>query len=329
MLECGDALSLTDDRAVSRLLCSASAGVAPVHAFRMLAGGRATDAISSGDLRRLLRVIASAPQGWPVAIDILAMRFHSTFANDGERLGMAALGRELLLQFDPLAKSHRELGYNLATLASACLDGPDAQNTAATLCGALAGAFIKRTLALHELHALVLALFRRQPMAALDAFALASSEPEENRNLLRMFDEFVEHFRHPLREVSDEAILAWCAQDPGRNYEAAASCIPFSKASAGPSVAGWSDIALQVLRRAPDRVAVLRCFVERFSPMAWSGSRAAIVEANAALLTPIEEWDDPEVARLAREERERLLEEAWMEREREAEWHGRRDERFE
>ena len=144
-----------------------------------------------------------------------------------------------------------------------------------------------------------------------------------------MFDESIEARRHPLAEVADETVLSWCARDPRRNFEAAAAWVPFHKTQPSHSARVWSDLALEMLRRAPDRVAALKCFVERFSPHAWSGSRAAIIEANAQLLTNIEGWDDPELARVAREERERLLDEARREKEQEAQWRRREDERFE
>jgi hypothetical protein len=69
--------------------------------------------------------------------------------------------------------------------------------------------------------------------------------------------------------------------------------------------------------------------VARFSPHSWSGSRAAIIEANAQLLTVEEESADATLAHMARQERERLLSEARGERRWESEWRRREDERFE
>ena len=133
-----------DDSGVARLLRSASNGAATAHSFRVLAAGRLTDRICSGDLRRLLLAVERKPNGWPVAVDILAMRFSSTFDDEAERPELAEFGRELLVQLDPLSEAHQRLDHDLATLASACLGGPEAGGAAAAVCAALAAAFAQR-----------------------------------------------------------------------------------------------------------------------------------------------------------------------------------------
>jgi hypothetical protein len=74
---------------------------------------------------------------------------------------------------------------------------------------------------------------------------------------------------------------------------------------------------------------VLAVFVKRFRPMAWSGSRAAVIEANARLLDSL---DDEIVRRLGStldELKDELAQEIESERRRETERDSDRDERFE
>jgi hypothetical protein len=86
---------------------------------------------------------------------------------------------------------------------------------------------------------------------------------------------------------------------------------------------------LHLIESAPEPVAVLRAFVARFAPRSWSGSRAAIIESNAQLLTILEDSGRANLAYVARQERERLLSEAREQRRQESEWSRRENERFE
>ncbi len=112
-------------------------------------------------------------------------------------------------------------------------------------------------------------------------------------------------------------------------YVLAAAAVHFEKAQGGSDGIGWSDLSLELLRRAPDRLAVLRRFVERFYPTSWSGSRAAIVATRAKLLELFEGGDDEQVAVYARETRARMLRDADRMRREEAERDKVRNEAFE
>jgi hypothetical protein len=74
---------------------------------------------------------------------------------------------------------------------------------------------------------------------------------------------------------------------------------------------------------------VLRAFIARFRPMCWSGSRAAIIEARAALLDKLPSPLSPKTAALVAEERVRLREEIQNERRYETAEDRERDETFE
>jgi hypothetical protein len=65
-------------------------------------------------------------------------------------------------------------------------------------------------------------------------------------------------------------------------------------------------VALKLLDRAPDRVAVLKQYVRRVRPPSWSGSLAAAMEAPVAPLRALEAHSDSAVAAFARAEGVRL-----------------------
>jgi hypothetical protein len=79
----------------------------------------------------------------------------------------------------------------------------------------------------------------------------------------------------------------------------------------------------------PDRVAVLKEFVRRFSPMSWSGSRATIMAASAKLLDELEGYSDPTFIEFVAQEKVRLGKEIETERRAENLADKSADERFE
>lgn len=318
-----------DGSSADRLNRALASG-APASAFRILALGRLTDAIPTVELSRLLSAIAAAPNGWAVAVDILAMRLSS---DGGDRTNLEQIydvGRGLLLNLELSDKSVKQLDHDLAGLAASCLAGAAGRRVAEFVCQLLARAFGSTALSVYELHSLTQALFRTQPTAALDAF---SNPPTEHSwwhpTVFSMFDETSRYQRSPIMEVEDHVLLEWCATSPDRNFVAAATGIVFSRVAAdGPSLQ-WTELALELLERAPDPCSVLRAFIVRFTPHSWSGSRAALIEANAGLLAAQEESENASLADLARRERQRLLAEVRDERRREREWSRTADERFE
>ena len=70
-------------------------------------------------------------------------------------------------------------------------------------------------------------------------------------------------------------------------------------------------------------------FVKRFRPMSWSGSRAALMEANARLLDCLETDVSASLMRIVADARAQLAREVTRERERETAEDRARDERFE
>src|SRR6185369_9068532 len=98
------------------------------------------------------------------------------------------------------------------------------------------------------------------------------------------FGRLSDNWDNPADAISCEALITWCEGDGERRYPLAASIITFARrpAANGPQV--WSDQVKALLAHAPDPRTVLAVLIGRFHPMNWSGSRAALMEANARLL---------------------------------------------
>jgi hypothetical protein len=70
-------------------------------------------------------------------------------------------------------------------------------------------------------------------------------------------------------------------------------------------------------------------FIERFQPMSWSGSRAALMEANARLLDSVAPYVPSGLMPFVSEAKVQLAQMVARERQRETEQDRARDERFE
>ena len=172
---------------------------------------------------------------------------------------------------------------------------------------------------------LLRALFRLNAGAVLDA--LFASEEDDRQTRASVLDHFAGHRGNPSDAISCEALVSWCEGDRERRYAFAASIITFARRAeeTGPQV--WSDQARALLTHAPDPERVLALFLERFQPRSWSGSRAAIIEANARLLDSL--MPDVQALPFVTEAKARLAQEIARERQWETQQDRARDERFE
>jgi len=316
-----------DARGVERLKQALNSGQVPVWVYRNLALGRTTDQLPAGNLRDLLLLIAEQPDGFDVALEILSMRLYSDrSAQRQHEPELLEAGRELLRRVRFRRGNQRD-DYDLAGVVRTCLTGPEAGPLAAEVASRL-----RQAVAAYETYAfdnddLLKALLRVQPIAALDA--LFDGDERERRAGIGVFDHLHDHRSNPADEISCEELIAWCDRDREARYPLAASIITFARRTeeSGPQV--WSEQAKAILAHAPDPRSVLAVFVERFRPMSWSGSRAALMESNARLLDSLEGLVPAESVQFAVEAKVQLGQAIAEERRRETEEDRDRDERFE
>ncbi len=171
-------------------------------------------------------------------------------------------------------------------------------------------------------------LFKTQPRIALDVFFGNGAEDEENIVDVDSFDDISENRKNPLDAVTDDVVLDWCAQGSAERYVSIANAISCFRAGKDSPV-GWTPIALKLLEVAPDPLAVLEVYIERFSPRSWSGSRAAIMESRVRLLDNLEHHSNPAIAARAVQKRPELQADVARTREWETMHDRERDERFE
>lgn len=316
-----------NEQGVDRLKRSVSLGKAPPWRYRYLPG---TGSIPVRDFTELIQGIAAKPDGLGVAIDILYRRLHTDQAGTlGYTPELAQVGRELMRQLTFPAKNERD-DYVLKAICEACLVGEEGAAVVQTICHRLKDAVSRHETYLRNHEGLLVGMFSMHPASALDGLFGSSDEPNLG-TYGRLLSELRWLQRNPLDLVPEDEIIGWCDEEPETRYVAMASAITFSRPSEKGGAPEWTQTALRLLERAPDRVEVLRQYVMRFSPvgLSWGGSRATIVDANTKLLEDLEGHADRAVAEFAAQEKIRLAKAIQQLREAETITDGDRDERFE
>ena len=217
--------------------------------------------------------------------------------------------------------------HALEEVIEACLDSADAIPVVERLLARLREARPNYSLDFTEENRILGALFAAQPTVVLnDLFA---PEGQDERAGFRGFFDHDDLVGSPLDRIPETTLLAWCDEDGTVRYSLiAARMFPFSKAP-NSNKPQWKPSALALLERAPNKIEVLKHYIDHFEPMSWSGSRSATWEANARLLDHFENHSDINLAafaRLRRDELGRLLDDL---KRQELDSEKRENERFE
>jgi hypothetical protein len=133
-------------------------------------------------------------------------------------------------------------------------------------------------------------------------------------DVARGISDLVQLRANPIAHIPIEELINWCDGDPTIRYPAVASVAPIFETSPAPEGLGWSNSALKILEKAPNKLEVLTKFIERFSPVAWSGPRSAIIASNARLLDQLNANGDPAVAAFISTAKTRLVQSVEAER---------------
>lgn len=316
-----------DERGVERLKRALSAGKVSVWMYGNLALGQTTDHLQGGALKGLVLLIADQPDGFDVALDILYMRLYSDRSAQREHEAeLLEAGRELVRRVKFHKGKQRE-DYQLAGVAKACLTAPDTGSIAAELAARLRQAVASRETYPWDNDDLLTALLEVQSTAVLEA--LFDGNEHDQKEGIRVFEHLSGHRRNPADSVSCDALIAWCEGDRERRYPLAASIITFAHRPEASGSQVWSEQAKALLARAPDPRSVLAVLIRSFRPMSGSGSRAALMEANARLLDSLESLVPSSLMPFVTEVKAKFAEEVARERQWETSLDRARDERFE
>ena len=280
-----------DAKGVDRIRRSLAFGRTPIGRYDVLAWDGAPDQISAQDLKELVITIAAKPDGFNVALEMLGMRLYSDDRKkQGHAFEILDAGRELLRQLRFTKKTNRE-DHRLEIISKACLVGEEGAEVARRICRKLKASVAKYETYSFNNSGLLQGLLTAQPAPISDA--LCSGDTAEIKQGIRILEDGSRHSKNLLDVVPEGDLLDWCDKEPNSRYAIVAAGITWSLAEEETGARRWTNIALAVLKKAPDRVAVLKEFVRRFRLMSWSGSRATILATNVKLLDELGGYFDP------------------------------------
>ncbi|MGE0684017.1 MAG: hypothetical protein AB7P69_24315 [Candidatus Binatia bacterium] len=322
--------STIDQRGVERLHEALDLGKARIHMFQVLAWGRAHESISDDELAGLLTKICSKGDGIGVIIEILRMRFHGRNTESPKCSdNLLAVAREVLSMY-PFAGERRgshEHDHVLAEIAHICLNGKDGARAATHVSQHLARAIMEHRIYAFDYPRLRSSLAQAQPAMFLEVFLGGNTLEDYQRRRLVSYDS--DSYENPLNQIPDEALLSWCENEPTARYPLVASVIEAFEKSNDTDKLKWKPVVYAIFERAPNLGAVLEHLSDAIEPMAWSGSRADILQTRSALFQNLFQHDNAEIRAWSRSQYVALQEEIKREREWEERQNVERNERFE
>ena len=291
-----------DTIGVDRLIRSLDVRKASIGIYRSLVMGGLTNQLSGADFNRLLIRIAAESEGVDIAIEILSMRI-SFAPGQSSTSELIDIGCELMRRLT-FARRRPTDDYRLGIIAKHCLIGEKGATTVREICRNLKDAVSKSETYAFYLADLLKILLRAQPVAALES--LCGGDKSELDSGVRILDEAAQLRGNPFDTIPEGDLLTWCDQQPEIRYPAIAAGVTPFQPSGEAGVLQWTHVARKLLDKAPDRVAVLRGFTDKFIPTAWRGSRTATIESHARLLDELAIYADPAVVEFVTKEKARV-----------------------
>ncbi|WP_339527059.1 hypothetical protein [Pseudomonas sp. EL_65y_Pfl2_R96] len=318
---------ILDARGVERLKRALNERLVPVWMYQHLTLSRIDIHMASGVIKDLLCLIANQPDGFNVALELLFRLLHSDSSAQQKHVPeLLEVGQELL-QGIKFRKGNARDDFYLADLVRFCLKGPEGRLIAGEVALRLKKAIAARDVYAFDNDDLLKALLELQPVAVLDA--LLTGDEKDLRAGVSVFKYTGRNRANPVDSISCELLISWCEGDRDSRYPRAAAIITFARRPKANDPLIWSEQAKTLIAGAPAPESVIAVFIERFRPNPWSGSLAALIEANARLLDSLETDALPELKLFVTEAKAKLAQDIALARKWETEQDRAQDERFE
>ncbi len=318
----------TNDRAYARAMSALELKTVPLLGYTAFAYGRAHEGLSDEQVRALSAKILGREGGATVATEIIGMRIFGAYSEKlpiGETL--RAAGRDLLerLTFD---RQSAHADHLLGGVVKASLDTPEHAKLARLVAGRIVDAIKSYSVNPWDVSGVIEGLMKAIPHAALDIFVERDGE-DEDLSSRWIFRDVREGRACPLQSVPEQVWLEWAKAKPETRYVRLAEVVKYSDAVDDDKAKCWSAAAEKIISAAPEPASVLDVFLERFSPMSWSGSRAEIMATRLPMIEALMQHSRPEVVQWARAHAVTFAADVGRERTDEARRDRSRDERFE
>lgn len=292
---------LISEAGLQRIETSLERKQAPAERYRGIGW---TNKLEDSATLKLIPPLLDLKDGFDVAVESIHMRiFQEIQDKKAPSPDLIAAGR-IVAESCTFERGLKHDAYALEEVIKVCLSTVEAIPTVQTLLARIREAHANFSFDLSGENRILSALFTVHPVVVLnDLFA---PEQQDERTVLGGFFGHDDLLGSPLDCVPETTLLAWCDEVSTVRYPLiAASVVPFTRPQ-NSDKPQWKSSALALLDRAPNKIEVLKHYIDHFAPMSWSGSRSAIWEANVQLLDQFETHSDVELAAFARLRRAEL-----------------------
>lgn len=321
--------STLDKSDVERLHRSLDVGRAQVWKYKCLAYGRAHELINDDELARLLNKISLIEGGVDVVIEILYMRFHKNEEPPIYSPKLMATAHKLLstFTFENKYKGGDAADYRIASIVAGSLRGDKGISVARNMGLSLAKKMQDYTVSTYDWSETLKKFALVQPELFLDIFVEGVPVDDSRSRLLS--SDGLDRRGNPLIDISDNTVLEWCKKGSTLRYLSIILSIEVFQKNKETEKLEWNPLIHSIIASAPEIEKILDSLAERFTPMSWSGSRAAILRQRASLLPDLFDHCNSQVVSWAKNTHSFLQEEIEREFERENGDEQRRNQSFE
>jgi hypothetical protein len=304
--------------------------------FRQLAFGRMHESVPDGELSELLAILNRLDNGLYTTLDILERRFWvgkgSTYVPSEELL---SVGREAIRNLLSGEREQVELSRIRGTkrIVDQCLSASAPEQEIREIVKLLCDGVDAFRFYSFDLDFIITTLTSNFPEIVLSE--VFTGGDRERRLIHHLFRDRLSRSSPSLNSAPVDRLIAWCQDDQNRIARVATAVCAYSAAEASdvplehPKRVVLSEPIKAFLEAAVDKQDIVNTMFSGIQPMSWSGSRADIMEIRARAFAELLEHPLPEVRDLATKKFEQVERAVRLEREREAQEHGRREQRFE
>ncbi|PXX37995.1 ATP-binding protein [Undibacterium pigrum] len=279
---------IIDDYGYERLIKSLTLGNAKIWRFKCLQGGQATSALSAKQMMTLISKIANDKEGATIAIEVLYMTVHNASERTDEyKLELAELCIHFFENFEWMRIDNRNanLSYHIKDILDFTLRPPLAIQNIDLMLSRLID--FERNTYRYRSRVYIKPFFLYHTHKTLDCIYQSDDDGSFSTAIYMMDDDFSfgdDHFFQP----PENLVIEWCQVSPNdRCIFIAKICQIFKSRSDDideQNKIGLSDIAKSIFAFSDQKEIILKCFIDRFIPTSWSGSKAAIIRNRISLL---------------------------------------------
>lgn len=291
-----------DQAAYARIHQSIKAGNTPAWQYSYLGMGRQTDSFSIAEIGELLSAIALLTDGGVVFLDVLSMVVYCASDHDEtykESLAATCLNLLSAAEWRKVLGDRGNSGYRLKSILEFSLKRLASSGVALEVLNGLVAFARTKECSYTDRNVIEEAIspfLTYMPRQALDAIYVPGEEAYYRQMSPVIGRPYSDRKETALSVVPVDVWIDWCNTSSSDRYVfAARSCKLFdtrSRASeehanidsVDDSELVVSTAALAVLANAPDKKAVIECYLMRFMPSGWSGSLAQILKKRMPLL---------------------------------------------